>query len=288
MSDSIEVKDAATSAEFWRLLSPEELLFDLPCRLLYRGQADHTWSLTPSILRRGISSSADMQVFKEWAYIDKFVRHCDSVGLAIPNDSPAFREKYLTQANLFGVGMGIRDWPPPEMHPLLALGQHYRLPTRLLDWSTRSYVAAYFAASDALAISANKNCTPPGRLAIWIVNTEQKSPFREFQEIAVPGGYNANLAAQSGVFTLLKQKGARAKAFEGEMRLDVYYREHPLPAPLNKITLPTSEAPKVLQLCKLYGLTGATLAPDYYGAARAAADDLDTAQIPGSVSLWDA
>jgi hypothetical protein len=42
--------------------------------------------------------------------------------------------------------------------------------------------------------------------------------------------------------------------------------------PLVKITLPIHEATAALALCDLYGITGATIYPDYYGAARAARD----------------
>jgi hypothetical protein len=69
-SPSIKVINAATAAEFWNLLSPEKPLFPAPYNLLYRGQADERWSLTPAILRKEISGRSDMQVFKEWAYID--------------------------------------------------------------------------------------------------------------------------------------------------------------------------------------------------------------------------
>lgn len=213
MADSIEVIDASSAGEFWGVLSPEKPLFPKPCKLLYRGQGNHRWNLTPGILRKKMSSTADMQVFKEWAYVESFVRHCDSIGLAIPNDSPAFREKFLNQSNLGDVS----DWPPTEMHPLMALAQHYRLPTRLLDWSTRAYVAAYFAISDALA---KKVDTGAERLAVWVLDIEKQALFHELKVVTVPGGNNANLAAQSGRFTLLTQKGGRAKPFEGETALD--------------------------------------------------------------------
>ena len=151
-----------------------------------------------------------MQVFKEWAYLETFVRHCDSIGLAIPNDSLALRETFLTQ-NAPGGPFSPVSWPPRDLYPLLALGQHYDLPTRLLDWSVRAYVAAYFAISDALAMKDPK----PDRLAVWVPDVEKKARFPDLKVVTVPGNNNANLAAQSGRFTLLTQRGVRGKPFEG-------------------------------------------------------------------------
>jgi hypothetical protein len=226
-----------------------------------------------------------MQVFKEWAYLETFVRHCDSIGLAIPNDSPAFRENFLNQNSPAGPGgawINTSAWPPPEMHALLALGQHHRLPTRLLDWSSRAYIAAYFAISDALR---NKDASGD-RLAVWILDIERKSLFPALKVVTVPGGNNANLAAQSGRFTLLTQKGGRGRSFEGEIELDLYLIAQPLPPPLKKVTLPISEAPAALKLCSLYGVTGATMFPDYGGATRATEDELSTLPPPGVLSFW--
>jgi FRG domain len=269
---SIKIIDAATASEFWNLLSPERPLFPGPCDLLYRGHADHRWNLTPVILRREISSRSDMQVFKEWAYIDEFVRHCDSIGLPIPNDSPAFREGFLNQNSPAGPGKAFTNtsaWPPPELYALLALGHHYRLPTRLLDWSTRSYVAAYFAISDVLAGGADDGAD---RLAVWVLDIEQKALFPKLKVVKVPGSNNMNLAAQAGLFTLLEQQGIRGAPFEGGTSLDLYMVGQPLPPPLLKVTLPITEASAALKLCSLHGVTGATLFPDYSGAARAAED----------------
>jgi hypothetical protein len=276
IKSSIKVINAATAAEFWNLLSPEKPLFPGPCNLLYRGQADHLWNLNPSILRKEISSKSDMQVFKEWLYIESFVRHCDSIGLPIPNDSPAFREAFLNQNSPAGPGRAFINtsaWPPPELYALLALGQHHRLPTRLLDWSTRSYVAAYFAISDVLARTVVDSAD---RLAVWVLNIEQKALFPELKVVKVPGSNNMNLAAQAGIFTLLEQQGIRGAPFEGETSLDLYLAGQPLPPPLLKVTLPVTEASAALKLCFLYGVTGATLFPDYSGAARATEDIMST------------
>jgi len=284
LANTIEVRHAATAAEFWSLLSPEKPLFPQPCTLLYRGQADDRWNLTPGILRRGMSSMADFQVVKEWAYIETFVRHCDSIGLPVPNDSPEFREQFLNQGSPKGPGGSVSEWPPTKLHPLMALAQHYRLPTRLLDWSTRAYVAAYFAISDVLAKRTDADTE---RLAVWILDIEKRALFRELKVVTVPGSNNANLAAQSGRFTLLTQTGGRGTPFKGEIALDLYFAEQPLPPPLKKVTLPIADAPEALGLCSLYGVTGATLFPDYYGAARATEDVLSTTPAKGSLSLWD-
>lgn len=288
IEDKIREFRTDTEGEFWQLLSPEKLLFPPPCSLLYRGQANACWPLTPSVFRPGKNPieywglhaaspcQSDEQVFAEWVFLKSFIERCDSVGLDIPNDSSQFREQYFSQnlpAGPAGSLITTSVWPPKELFEVMALAQHHGLPTRLLDWTKRSYVAAYFAASDAVAGKAEFNGPGEKRIAVWVFDVEKGGLFRELEFVRVPGSNSANLAAQGGVFTLLRQKGVRGKAFEGTPVLDEYLSQHS-ECPLVKVTLPAEKARSVLMLCDKYGINGATVFPDYYGAARATMDDL--------------
>ena len=184
----IEERAAASAKEFWDLLSPVEPLFPAPCKLLYRGQADAAWGLEPSILRSpenriGVCGAAgvvasDIQVFKEWAYLKSFVDHCDSIGLRIPNDSSEFRDLFLNQNAPSGPGgafLSTDSAATEQLFELLSLVQHHGLPTRLLDWSKRSHVAAYFAISGALE-GDHLEREHSGRLAVWVLDVTRPKP----------------------------------------------------------------------------------------------------------------
>jgi hypothetical protein len=124
------------------------------------------------------------------------------------------------------------------------------------------------------------------RLAVWVLNVELRAHFPKLKVVKVPGNNNRNVAAQAGRFTLLEQTGLRGAPFEGETSLDLYFgRQSPSP-PLLKVTLPVTEASAALELCSLYGVTGATLFPDYGGAARAAEDIMNT-EMPGCLGFND-
>jgi FRG domain len=271
---SYNLKECKDCNEFWDILSPENPLGKFPDKFIYRGQRNATWGLLPTALREntGIAQylsfvrnnkEVEVQIFKEIQVLKWFVDACDQSGLSIPNDSPAFRSKHLDLNNISIPHrfMTPSYWPSDDYFELMALAQHHEVPTRLLDWTARSYVAAYFAAADVLSAGDFD-----GKLAVWALNTELINLFPNIKIVSVPKSNNSNMAAQAGSFTLLKQGGYRGDLFVPRGLEEEFVKESN--PPLWKITIPNKYAKDVLIKCKLYGITAATLFPNYFGAAK--------------------
>ena len=99
----------------------------------YRGERDHTWDLQPKVFRP-------------------------------PNN---YNERDLT--NRFRVLSKSRHTQLPDYDNyglFLSVMQHYRLPTRLLDWSTSPLIALYFAVEKYVY----KPASPPTDASVWILD----------------------------------------------------------------------------------------------------------------------
>lgn len=83
----------------------------------------------------------------------------------------------------------------------LALGRHYGLPTRQLDWSESPYIAAFFAFSGCSLTDCGS-----GETAIWALNLESRVWGADQGVVLemIDRSGNPRLKIQSGGFTLLR------------------------------------------------------------------------------------
>lgn len=101
---------------------------------------------------------------------------------------------------------------------LLALGRHYGLPTRQLDWSESPYVAAFFA----FAGCDLKKCGS-GEVAIWALDVKSRVWGKEegVELAVVDRSGNVRLQRQSGGFTILRTPAACLEDHIESMKLKI-------------------------------------------------------------------
>jgi hypothetical protein len=278
MINKYNTEECNTIEDFWEYLSPENPLKKKHRQILtpyiFRGQGNAEWQLIPKVFRNNICKKVlerdvtyERQIEAELLIIDEFKTQCDLAGLKINNDSFEFRQQNNYTSVMLKYMRNPTLWPDEKILDIMALAQHHGVPTRLLDWSKRSYVAAYFAASSALM--QRDKWTTGMKLAVWALDTTKIDLYKSIQIINLPGSTSTNLAAQQGLFTAVKHLGSTGELFKAKSLEE----EFSLPdTPLYQITLPVEQAAKVMIYCELYGVTAATLFPGFDGAAKGVTD----------------
>lgn len=114
-------------------------------RWIFRGQSDSSWSLEPSACRSLPVGKDTVELPLLWETerrnIFAFQKRCRELGIQLPEVEDCYLAEYLD-----GFGTLYRRLP------FLALGQHYGMHTRLLDWSYDPMVALYFASSGSESV----------------------------------------------------------------------------------------------------------------------------------------
>jgi hypothetical protein len=181
---------------------------------IFRGQAQSEWGLHSKLARTIINdkytnNKLGVFYFQENTILNDFMYRCREIGLELPITQKRFSD------------ISFLDFE--ERLHLSALGQHYGLPTRMLDWSRNRWNALLFAL-DSLNMSANYS--PTSNLSLWCLDRKyiecglpviiEEKNYR-LQEFHPSFHKNKNAISQSGVFTYMEgeyDKYSAAQAYK--------------------------------------------------------------------------
>jgi hypothetical protein len=209
--------------------------------------------------------------------LHRFFQLAAKHGTQLPGDSPVLRASLDNwEISLTYPKKSLEDyvWPPPDLYALIALAQHYGVPTRALDWTWSALVAAYFASDPA-----EKNDSD--HMAVWVFSTviermdrimsDRREP-RSFVLFSASGADNVNLRAQRGLFMMQSQRlGNLQQEFVAERYDQSLRRSFELigeAAWLYKVLVPRTEAESIRALLAAAGITAGALFPGLWGVAR--------------------
>jgi hypothetical protein len=217
-------------------------------RYYFRGQSNSEWGLTTTLER-----------FESGLY-----KHARGTGAFILQDFKRL---------LRGKGL-LANMDRTSDEEILALGQHYGLPTPLLDWSESLYIALFFAFCEEIPKSVDRIC-------VWAIQTSASEIMDHFNEKALAGNLsggndedflpmkfvdphtdvNSRLVSQSGLF-LQKPSGVSVEELVAE-----YCANNNNSPVLAKITVPVKERESVLNNLLAMNVSWATIYPGIEGAA---------------------
>jgi hypothetical protein len=202
-------------------------------RYIFRGMGNADWHLSSSFDRQFSSLARDQRLRLWEELIHEWRCGCEETG--------------------------ISDAVLHDDRKLWALGQHYGLPTRLLDWTTSPYVAAYFAFHDWI-LQSHEDFS---HVVLWALHVENPVWSREMgvEIVTAPALENVRLRNQSGKFTLSRTPFTSLEQYVEGCATD--------PA-LTKVVVPAMEALPALPDLDSMGINSHYLFPDLTGLAKMA------------------
>jgi hypothetical protein len=244
----------------------------------YRGADDASHGLTPGLYRKPLAADP-----AGWASLE------ENMMLSFSQRSMPFVDRPITPSEDGKDG----DWS------LLFYMQHFRIPTRLLDWSQSPFVGLFFAATGPFETSSK---TKSGKIefkkdaVVWVLNPSKwnqtawsnltykkgvaftNEPFlkgyrppisgrdKNDLPIAMFGAHNnRRIVAQRGAFTI---SGASTAAMDRQFETYRFPDKVQFTDELSKIILDKTLLPEFRQSLFSYGITDSVIYPDLEGVAH--------------------
>jgi hypothetical protein len=247
--------------DFTRMI--EERMTASGCPLWYRGCGKSSHELKPTLFRHPDNKDTEKLIALESDILARFKER-----------SVPYQERPLAN-----------DWE------YLFLMQHFRVPTRLLDWTENPYIALYFAATSSPFLVKGGKLEFEGDAALWILEPvpwnrralqhigfkggilsssseflKSYQPAQDYEylnsePVALYGIHNSpRIVAQRGVFTIFGKNSSP---------METIYREHDFPADcLIKLVLPKNSLPNLLASVVSIGYADSVVFPDLEGLAK--------------------
>lgn len=292
--------NCSSAKEFIDTISPIGVYFhnlELSNSWLFRGQGQD-YPIIPSLFRKNGKlgsltnrdlSKIDQRLLALRDFLIQFFEIADKRGLFLPDDSQDLRSLLETLNSRWGDNSVPNYYGWEALNKTLsleALAQHYGIPTRLVDWTKNSFIAAFFAAEDAL--NNKDRYENSSSLVVWGFYFPALGRHYEISRltdpiriVTAPSATNPNLKAQQGIFTLLNfynytDEEGKYLSME-ELLTSLGQEANPdqsdadkliVDCKLQKFTLPITEASELLYLLAKLDITPSAIYPGFHSILR--------------------
>lgn len=290
--------DFDSTAQFlMEYMQPNKINFHHEGRpLLFRGESSESFSLIPSVLREnrqnefyhlllGAGTYVSRSLRNENNFISRasneftlmqfFYRTANKTGRPLPPIPYEWHERLVSNEIVF-LNTLTKTWIPKEIEEIVALMQHYGLPTRMLDWSENVLIALYFAACGARERLRSQESSRNDHMVIWILRKPYEclggyttyEPF-PIRFVTPPYANNPNLNAQKGVLTycpLPLKHDQQDTTLPLDQIIEQYYQKPNTPllyTVLTKIRIPITDCYRTMAILNNFGINDSMVFPEY-------------------------